>query len=69
MKAPLIAPAEVADDEVGRDAALVERAQHPDLDRAEAGAAREHEGDVVSTVRSCPVSVAQRARSYLAAAR
>ena len=33
------------DEQVGRDASLIERAQHPDLDRAESGTAGEDEGD------------------------
>jgi hypothetical protein len=44
MNPPLSAPVEVATIRSGRTPPLVERAQHPDLKRAKARAAGEHEG-------------------------
>ena len=44
MYAPFSAPNGGADDQVGRDAALVERAEHACLDRSQAGPAGKDEG-------------------------
>ena len=55
---------------VGCDAAFVERAEHPGLDRAEARPAREHEGHVAAAVAvPCLIGVADRRGSLRSAHR